>query len=120
MELFFLYVFMSHVNNITTQVLHIIDEVLVPVLTTNTATHPVSNPDAFLFLNQTDNIDVGEHRVRSYRHRVQIAQKESVFKKEGRHTYFIPVDEGFKVSKFYYMLCIFLVLKTPNAFMDIQ
>ncbi|XP_044734143.1 fasciclin-1 isoform X4 [Chrysoperla carnea] len=78
------------------QVLHIIDEVLVPVLTTNTAAYPVSNPDAFLFLNQTDNIDVGEHRVRSYRHRVQIAQKENVFKKEGHHTYFIPVDEGFK------------------------
>lgn len=111
---------MSHVNNITTQVLHIIDEVLVPVLTTNTATHPVSNPDAFLFLNQTDNIDVGEHRVRSYRHRVQIAQKESVFKKEGRHTYFIPVDEGFKVSLNFILYCIFsTLLKTLYTFMDI-
>lgn len=37
---------------------------------------------------------------RSYRQRVQATNKEDIFKTEGGHTFFIPVDEGFKVRIF--------------------
>lgn len=36
----------------------------------------------------------------TFRQRIIIEKKESIFKAEGRFTFFIPVDEGFKVSRF--------------------
>lgn len=35
---------------------------------------------------------------RSFRQRIQQLQKEEVFANEGGHTFFIPIDEGFKVK----------------------
>lgn len=80
------------------QVLHVVDEVLAPVTATTTApSHlQLNNPDAFLFLNQSENIDIGKHRVRSFRQRVFINKKDGVFRTEGKFTFFVPVDEGFK------------------------
>ncbi|XP_020288792.1 fasciclin-1 [Pseudomyrmex gracilis] len=77
------------------QVLHVIDEVLEPVRFTNPE-WAVYNPNAFEFLNQSENINLGDHRVRTFRQRVTLTKKEAVFKAEGHFTFFIPVDEGFK------------------------
>lgn len=78
-----------------TQVLHIINEVLEPVRS-NSAESAIYNPNALQFLNQSENLNLGDHRVRTFRQRIVIEGKESVFKTEGRFTFFIPVDEGFK------------------------
>ncbi|XP_011341884.1 fasciclin-1 isoform X3 [Ooceraea biroi] len=78
-----------------TQVLHIINEVLEPVRS-NSAETPIYNPNAFQFLNQSENLNLGDHRVRTFRQRIIFEKKESAFKAEGRYTFFIPVDEGFK------------------------
>ncbi|TGZ53448.1 Fasciclin-1 [Temnothorax longispinosus] len=78
-----------------TQVLHIINEVLEPVRS-NSAESPIYNPNAFQFLNQSENLNLGDHRVRTFRQRIVIEKKEAIFKAEGRFTFFIPVDEGFK------------------------
>ncbi|XP_047100720.1 fasciclin-1 isoform X1 [Schistocerca piceifrons] len=75
------------------QVLHVVDSVLEPVWSTSGQLY---NPDAFQFLNQSENLDLGLHRVRSFRQRVFQNQKQNDFKLEGKHTFFIPVDEGFK------------------------
>lgn len=78
-----------------TQVLHIINEVLEPVRS-HSVESPIYNPNAFQFLNQSENLNLGDHRVRTFRQRINIGKKESIFKAEGRFTFFIPVDEGFK------------------------
>ena len=46
------------------QVLHVIDQVLVPVRSANKDTAAIYNPDAFQFLNQSENLDLGHHRFR--------------------------------------------------------
>ncbi|KAL6255108.1 hypothetical protein P5V15_013440, partial [Pogonomyrmex californicus] len=78
-----------------TQVLHIINEVLEPVRS-NSAESPIYNPNAFQFLNQSENLNLGIYRVRTFRQRIIIEKKEAIFKAEGRFTFFIPIDEGFK------------------------
>ncbi|XP_046418029.1 fasciclin-1 isoform X1 [Neodiprion fabricii] len=77
------------------QVLHIINEVLEPVRSNPTA-QPIYNPDALQFLNQSENLNLGQHRIRYFRQRVHLMHKEEVFKAAGQYTFFIPVDEGFK------------------------
>ncbi|XP_014486639.1 PREDICTED: fasciclin-1 isoform X2 [Dinoponera quadriceps] len=78
-----------------TQVLHIINEVLEPVRS-NSAESQIYNPNAFQFLNQSENLNLGDHRIRTFRQRIIFEKKEAIFKTEGRYTFFIPVDEGFK------------------------
>ncbi|XP_068082628.1 fasciclin-1 [Anabrus simplex] len=78
------------------QVLHVIDRVLEPVMTSSSSRIQLYNPDALQFLNHSENLDLGMHRVRSFRQRVYQNQKAEVFRAEGHHTFFIPVDEGFK------------------------
>lgn len=78
------------------QVLHVIDQVLVPVRSAKKENVQIYNPDAFGFLNQSENLDLGDHRVRSFRRRVYLNNKGNVFVADGKHTFFIPVDEGFK------------------------
>lgn len=46
------------------QVLHIIDQVLVPVRSAKKDGWQIYNPDAFRFLNQSENLDLEQHRVR--------------------------------------------------------
>lgn len=46
----------------------------------------------------TSNWDIQYRSVRrSFRQKVNQLQKKEVFNADGRHTFFIPVDEGFKV-----------------------
>ncbi|XP_023702117.1 fasciclin-1 isoform X3 [Cryptotermes secundus] len=88
------YIQMNHQHK--QQVLHVIDQVLVPVRSANKDTVQIYNPDAFQFLNQSENLDLEHHRVRSFRQRVNQNNKGNVFLAEGKNTFFIPVDEGFK------------------------
>lgn len=46
------------------QVLHVIDQVLVPVRSAKKDNVQIYNPDAFRFLNQSENLDLEQHRVR--------------------------------------------------------
>jgi hypothetical protein len=45
------------------QVLHVIDEVLVPLMSVSPETS-VDNPDAATFLAQSESVQLGSHRVR--------------------------------------------------------
>ncbi|KAL3276909.1 hypothetical protein HHI36_012277, partial [Cryptolaemus montrouzieri] len=94
-------VMISHSNiqvmqNSNEQVIHKIDEVLIPTRSAKNAPNRVYNPTAWEFLENYESLIMGDHRVRSFRQRVQAANKEDIFKTEGGHTFFIPVDEGFK------------------------
>lgn len=78
------------------QVLHIIDQVLEPILPSAATTSPVYNPDAFQLINQSESLDIGQHRLRTFRQKIAEHGKRDVFNSERRYTYFIPVDEGFQ------------------------
>ncbi|XP_039749848.1 fasciclin-1 isoform X4 [Pararge aegeria] len=80
------------------QVLHVVDQVLQPLLPLSQSSggSPVYNPNAYQFLEHSDEFNIGPHRLRSFRQKVNQLQKKEVFNADGRHTFFIPVDEGFK------------------------
>ncbi|CAL7940146.1 unnamed protein product [Xylocopa violacea] len=84
-------------SDVKTQVLHIINEVLEPIRS-NSAEMPIYNPNAFEFLNQSEHLDLGIHRVRIFRQRILQEKKQEVFKADGRYTFLIPVEEGFQPS----------------------
>lgn len=79
------------------QILHVIDDVLIPLSTGNRSSNDIFNPDALTFLTNANSFDIGSHRVRSFYQRVVVNKKESLFQADGFHTFFIPVEEGFKV-----------------------
>ncbi|KAK5649981.1 hypothetical protein RI129_001010 [Pyrocoelia pectoralis] len=76
------------------QVVHIIDEVLVPTTSPRTLASGLAKPNALDFLNHFESLDINPYRVRNFRQRVQQLQKEEVFRNTGPHTFFIPIDEG--------------------------
>nr|XP_036217266.1 fasciclin-1 isoform X16 [Bactrocera oleae] len=78
------------------QVMHIIDEVLVPLTALPTAKMEFTNLDAYQFMKQADILDIGENRLRSYRSQVTLMRKDNLYQSPGGHTFLIPVDEGFK------------------------
>nr|XP_015833788.1 PREDICTED: fasciclin-1 isoform X4 [Tribolium castaneum] len=92
----------SHSDIMTTQkngniqVVHKIDEVLVPTRSAKNAQHRVYNPTAYEFLEYYESLIFHPHRLRYFRQKVQQHSKQDIFKTEGGHTFFIPVDEGFK------------------------
>ncbi|XP_026321959.1 fasciclin-1 isoform X3 [Hyposmocoma kahamanoa] len=78
------------------QVLHVIDQVLQPLQPHGSTSNPVYNPNAYQFLEHSDVFNIGQHRLRSFRQKVNQLKKKEVLNADGRHTFFIPVDEGFK------------------------
>lgn len=78
------------------QVLHVIDQVLQPLQPHSSSSSPIYNPNAAQFLEHSDSFNIGQHRLRSFRQKVNQLHKKEDFNKAGRHTFFIPVDEGFK------------------------
>lgn len=62
-----------------------------------TSSNEIYNPDALAFLTNANSFNIGSHRVRSFYQRVIVNKKEALFQAEGFHTFFIPVEEGFKV-----------------------
>ncbi|CAG9765041.1 unnamed protein product [Ceutorhynchus assimilis] len=77
------------------QVLHKIDEVLIPTKSTASSTNQVFNPNAWEFLENYESLIQGNHRVRNFRQKVQQYNRQNIFRAEGGQTFFIPVDEGF-------------------------
>ncbi|XP_073819047.1 fasciclin 1 Fas1 domain-containing isoform X17 [Musca autumnalis] len=80
------------------QVMHIIDEVLVPLTPLPNTKTEITNPDAFQFLQQSDLLDIGDNRLRVYRSQVTLKGKENLFQSPGGHTFLLPIDEGFKAT----------------------
>lgn len=80
-------------DEMKTQVLHVINEVLEPVR--SNSAKMISNPNAYEFLNQSEELQLGVHRVRIFRQRVVKENKQEDFKADGRYTFLIPVEEGF-------------------------
>ncbi|XP_050514613.1 fasciclin-1 [Diabrotica virgifera virgifera] len=80
------------------QVLHKIDEVLIPTISPSTVSNRVYNPSAWEFLDNYDSLisnSQSPFRVRNFHQRVQQKGKQDIYKVEGGHTFFIPIDEGF-------------------------
>ncbi|CAG9823260.1 unnamed protein product [Phaedon cochleariae] len=79
------------------QVLHKIDDVLVPTRSPVSASNRIYNPTAWEFLENYENLMPSKNpfRVRNFRQKVQQNNKEDIYKVEGGHTFFIPIDEGF-------------------------
>ncbi|XP_072396208.1 fasciclin-1 isoform X1 [Diabrotica undecimpunctata] len=80
------------------QVLHKIDEVLIPTISPSAVSNRVYNPSAWEFLDNYDSLisnSQSPFRVRNFHQRVQQKGKQDIYKVEGGHTFFIPIDEGF-------------------------
>lgn len=78
------------------QVLHIIDDVLTPLTVNPSTSFEVYNPDAYQFIQHAENMDISQHRIRSFRQKIMLARKEDIYRAVGGHTFLIPVEEGFK------------------------
>ncbi|XP_021703225.1 fasciclin-1 isoform X2 [Aedes aegypti] len=78
------------------QVLHIIDDVLTPLTVNPSTSFEIYNPDAYQFILHAENMDISQHRIRSFRHKMTMAKKEDIYRAVGGHTFLIPVEEGFK------------------------
>jgi len=77
------------------QVLHVIDKVLEP-LVTSTRDPLLSNPDAARFLERAGSFNLGSYQISDFVQQVTAHKKQSVFAKPGRHTFLIPVNRGFE------------------------
>lgn len=98
-----LYPWLEFIRNKTsersaTQVLHVIDDILEPVLIKSSASPDIQTtyPDAHQFLAYSENMEIGDFRLRTFRSRVDMQKRQSLFQAPGLHTFFIPVEDGFK------------------------
>lgn len=75
-----------------------IDDILEPVLIKSSAPSDLqaTYPDALQFMSFSENIEIGEYRLRTFRSRVDLAKRQPLFQAQGQNTYFIPVEDGFK------------------------
>ena len=89
--------FMKINENFSQQVLHVIDDILIP-LTVNQGSNEIYNPDAYQFLMNANIFNINPHRVRNFFQRVVYHKTEKLYQADGHHTFFIPVEEGFKVK----------------------
>ncbi|KAJ8980372.1 hypothetical protein NQ317_009366 [Molorchus minor] len=79
-----------------TQVLHMIDEVLDPVIPS-----PKFAPSAYDFLSAADKWQLGPTAtVASFFHKVQEYNLAGAYKQKGGHTFFIPLDSGIDPHNF--------------------
>lgn len=74
-----------------------IDDILIP-LTVNQGSSEIFNPDAYQFLMNANVFNINPHRVRNFYQRVIYHKTEKLYQADGYHTFFIPVEEGFKVN----------------------
>ncbi|KRT80042.1 hypothetical protein AMK59_6714, partial [Oryctes borbonicus] len=81
------------------QVLHKIDEVLVPVCSPKSSADRLFNPNAWDFIAKFESFNFKTYRIRTFRQRINQTYKADIFRNEGGHTFFIPIDDGFKDSK---------------------
>lgn len=79
------------------QYLHVIDEVLHPLTKLpKSSLDNVNGFTAFQLLTHWESLDIGGYKIKQFGNKVIGTPKEKVFNTNGFHTYFIPVDEGFK------------------------
>lgn len=79
-----------------TQYLHVIDEVLHPLIKQATSSMDSYNGfNAFQLLTLFGSLEIGGHSLDKFYQRVVALKKEKLFQTNGFHTYFIPVDSGF-------------------------
>ncbi|KAF5296314.1 hypothetical protein FQA39_LY12531 [Lamprigera yunnana] len=85
----------SEINSVPKklQVLHVVDEVLDPVV--RRFAMGIENPTAFDLLTRTKLWDIGNHKVDVFYKKVLTHRQEHLFKEVGSSTFFIPVDTGF-------------------------
>lgn len=78
--------------------LHVIDDILEPVIIKSSASQDMQTtyPDAHQFLTYSENMEIGNFRLRTFRSRVDMAKRQPLYQAPGHHTFFIPVEEGFK------------------------
>ncbi|XP_032785978.2 fasciclin-1 isoform X3 [Daphnia magna] len=77
------------------QVLHVIDKVLEPIMTS--ARDPqLSNPDAARLLERAGSFNLGPYQISDFVQQVTSHKKLSVFATPGRHTFLIPINRGFE------------------------
>nr|XP_022909575.1 fasciclin-1-like [Onthophagus taurus] len=82
------------------QILHKIDEVLVPVVTRTIGQTDLYSPNAWEFIDNYESwMNIKNHRIRLFKEQILFHKKQEIFKTEGGHTFFIPVDDGFKNTK---------------------
>ncbi|XP_050311264.1 fasciclin-1 isoform X2 [Anthonomus grandis grandis] len=80
---------------VITQILHKIDGVLIPTRPSS-ASSLTFNPNAWDFLaNYDESFVMGNHRLRIFTEKIKQYRKEDIFRTDGGHTFFIPVDDGF-------------------------
>lgn len=79
------------------QYLHVIEEVLQPltVLPRSSLENSYSLT-AFQMITHSESLDLGSHQIKQFGKIVMASNKGNVFRSNGFHTYFMPVDEGFK------------------------
>jgi hypothetical protein len=64
----------------------------------NQGSNEIYNPDAYQFLVNANIFNINPHRVRNFYQRVVYHKSEKLYQADGYHTFFIPVEEGFKVE----------------------
>ncbi|XP_014254837.2 fasciclin-1 isoform X4 [Cimex lectularius] len=90
----------TYLNYPKKQVLHVIEKLLEPVRFISPETTKY-NPTAYDFLEGSEDVRLGNIRLRSFRQRVKHTGKEDLYKRAGKHTFFIPIDEGFQGFRHY-------------------
>lgn len=77
--------------------LHKIDEVLQPVrLKAGTTSDSLYNPNAAQLIQNSISFDLDTYTIRSFADAVS-RRKVDIFNKEGRYTFFVPIDSSYKV-----------------------
>ncbi|XP_055384345.1 fasciclin-1-like isoform X2 [Condylostylus longicornis] len=81
------------------QVIYVIDQVLEPLTQNGPQNiHVPVNPSAFQLLNFYESFNIGNFKLRSYRNQVQLMKKQDLYNAPGEHTFFLPIDLGFKTT----------------------
>lgn len=80
------------------QYLHMIDEVLYPLtILPKSSLENVNGFTAFQLLTHSESLDIGPFKIKQFANRILGTPKEKIYSSHnGFHTYFIPVDAGFK------------------------
>lgn len=79
------------------QYLHVIEEVLQPLIKLpKSSLDNVNSFTAFQLLTHWESLDIGGYKIKLFGDKVIEQKKENVFTSNGFHTYFIPVNEGFR------------------------
>jgi len=80
------------------QVLHIIDDVLMPTIP-DVKDNSLYNPSALELISNSGKYKLHDKTLQQFADKVAQLDKTGVFDTDGHHTYFIPVDDGFSAVR---------------------